>query len=144
MSGMIGVPVAAVASVFVLLSGTNTSAAAVVTAPAGRWSAPLDVAPPKIDISVSNVTYDCGHQSPIIISGEDSTVTLNGSCGEVDISGDANIVNLQTVAIIKATGGGNHITWVNGPGGSVPHIISAGGSNDIRGPGGIQIQSGRG
>jgi hypothetical protein len=89
------------------------------------------------------VTYDCGNQSPIRISGEDSTITLNGSCGEVDISGAANTVNLQTVAIIKATGTGNHITWENGPGGAVPQISNPGVSTDIKGPGGIQIRSGR-
>jgi len=142
---MIRVPVALVASMFLTLAGAlagGTSAAAVVNAPAGRWSAPLDVAPPKIDNNVSHVTYDCGNQSPIKIVGEDSTVTLNGSCGEVDISGVANTVNLQTVAIIKVTGSGNHITWENGPGGALPQLSNAGGNNDIRGPGGFQIQSG--
>jgi len=148
MSGiMIRVPVMIVTSMFLALTGAvagATSAAAVVTASAGRWSAPLDVAPPKIDISVSNATYDCGNQSPIRIAGEDATITLNGSCGEVDISGAANTVNIQTVAIIKATGSNNHITWENGPGGAIPQISNPSGSNDIRGPGGFQVQSGKG
>ncbi|WP_197694614.1 DUF3060 domain-containing protein [Mycobacterium sp. 852002-51971_SCH5477799-a] len=47
----------------------------------------------------------------------DSNVTLTGSCGEVDVSGSANTVKLQTVAIIKTTGSGNHITRQQGPGG---------------------------
>ncbi len=70
--------------------------------------------------------------------GEDSTITLNGSCGEVDVSGAANTVNLQSVAVIKATGTGNHITWERGPAGAAPQISNPGRSNDIRGPGGIQ------
>jgi hypothetical protein len=135
---------AAAPSIIALMSGASTSAATVFTAPAGHWSAPLDVAPPKVDISVSIVTYDCGDQSPIRIVGSDSTITLNGSCGEVDVAGVANTVNLQTVAIIKATGTGNHITWEKGPGGAVPQISNPGVSNDIRGPGGIPFQSGRG
>ena len=135
MSGiMIHAPVAVVTSLLVSLAGAP--------APAGRWAVPLDVAPPRIDTSVAHLTYDCGNQSPIRISSEDSTITLYGSCGEVDISGAANTVNLQTVAIIKATGSSNHITWESGPGGAVPQISNPSGSNDIRGPGGIQIHSG--
>ena len=99
---------------------------------------PLDMAPTKIDSSYSALTYDCGSQSPIRIVSEDSTITLTGSCGEVDVSGVANTVNLQTVAAIRATGAGNHITWVKGPAGGVPQISNPGGNNDIRGPGGFQ------
>ncbi|WAC92046.1 DUF3060 domain-containing protein [Mycobacterium sp. Aquia_213] len=110
----------------------------------GSASAPIniasaDAAPAKIDASFKFVTYDCGNQSPIRIVGQDSTITLNGSCGEVDVSGAANTVNLQTVAVINATGGGNHITWVKGPGGAVPQISNPGHNNDIRGPGGLQV-----
>jgi hypothetical protein len=135
---MIHTPVAVVTSLLVAFA----SAPAVAAAPAGRWSVPLDVAPPRIDSSVAHLTYDCGSQSPIRISSQDSTITLYGSCGEVDVSGAANTVNLQTVAIIKATGSSNHITWESGPGGAVPQINNPNGSNDIRGPGGIQIHSG--
>jgi hypothetical protein len=78
----------------------------------------------------------------IRIVGEDATITLDGSCGEVDVSGAANTVNLQTVAIIKATGTGNHVTWENGPGGSVPQISNPNGSNTIAGPGGFQLGGG--
>lgn len=95
--------------------------------------------PANIDISFSFATYECGNQSPIRIVGEDSTITLTGSCGEVDVSGAANTVNLQTVAAILATGTGNHITWEKAPGGGIPQIRNPGRSNDIRGPGGIQI-----
>ena len=138
MSGvMIRVPVTVVAATFVAWA-----VAAAGDRSSGRLPASLDVAPAKIDNSVSSVTYDCGNQSPIKIVGQDATVTLNGSCGEVDVSGVANTVNLQTLAIIKATGTGNHITWLKGPGGAVPQISNPGVSNDIRGPGGIQIQSG--
>ncbi|OBH53662.1 hypothetical protein A5685_13300 [Mycobacterium colombiense] len=110
----------------------------------GRWPPPLDVAPAKIDKSVSTVIYDCGNQSPINVVSIDSNVTLNGSRGEVDVSGSANTVNLQTVAIIKATGSGNHITWRQGPGAGPPRISNPGGSNSIVGPAGIQAPSGRG
>jgi hypothetical protein len=139
---MIRVRVAVVTSILVMFTGAPAAVAA--TAPAGRWSVPLDVAPPKIDISVSSVTYDCGDQSPIRIAGEDATVTLNGSCGEVDVSGAANTVNLQAVAIIKATGSSNHITWESGRGGAVPQISNPNGSNDITGPGGFQVPQGKG
>lgn len=144
MSGiLIRVPVAVAWCTIGLMSGASAVAAPVEAAPAGRWPVPLDVAPAKIDNSFSWVTYDCGNQSPIRIVGEDSNITLNGSCGEVDISGTANTVDLQTVAIIKVTGTGNHIAWENGPGGAAPQISNPGGINDIRGPGGIQIQSGK-
>ena len=135
----IRVPVTVATSV-VLVCGASTSVAG--ASPAGRWPLPLDVAPAKVDTSFSFVTYDCGSQSPIRVVGEDSTITLNGSCGEVDVTGAANTVNLQTVAIIKATGTGNHITWAKGPGGAVPQISNPNGSNSIAGPGGFQ--SGRG
>lgn len=114
--------------------------AGVASSPVGRWPAPLDVAPEKIDKSVSTVTYDCGNQSPINVVSIDSNVTLNGSCGEVDVSGSANTVNLQRVAIIKATGSGNHITWQQGPGGAAPQISNPG-SNSIVGPAGMQAPS---
>jgi hypothetical protein len=123
-----------IATSIVVMCGATTSAA--VAAPAARWPLPLDVAPAKVDTSFSAVTYDCGSQSPIRVVGEDSTITLNGSCGEVDVSGAANTVNLQSVAIIKATGTGNHITWQRGPGGAVPQISNPNGSNTIAGPGG--------
>jgi hypothetical protein len=128
----------------VLMAGVATSPEAVFASPAGRWPAPLDAAPGKIDKSVSTVTYDCGNQSPINVVSIDSNVTLNGSCGEVDVSGSANTVNLQTVAIIKVTGSGNHVTWQQGPGGAAPHISNPGGSNSIVGPAGIQAPSDRG
>lgn len=162
MSGiMIRVPVSVTAAIFVVAAGTVASDAAakyvapgiVLTggaatwpleaSPPRRWPAPLDIAPAKIDKSVSTVTYECGNQSPITVVSIDSNVTLNGSCGEVDVSGSANTVNLQTVAIIKATGSGNHITWQQGPGGAVPQISNPGGSNSIVGPAGIQAPSGR-
>ncbi|WAJ44882.1 DUF3060 domain-containing protein [Mycobacterium sp. Aquia_216] len=110
----------------------------------GSASAPgniawADAAPAKIDSSYSFLTYECGNQSPIRIVGQDSTITLNGSCGEVDVSGAANTVNLQTVAVINATGAGNHITWEKGPAGGVPRINNPGHNNDIHGPGGLQL-----
>ncbi|OBH52884.1 DUF3060 domain-containing protein [Mycobacterium sp. E2479] len=122
----------------VLMGGAATSPAGVVASPVGRWPAPLDVAPAKIDKSVATVAYDCGNQSPINVVSIDSNVTLTGSCGEVDVSGSANTVNLQTVAIIKASGSGNHITWQQGPGGAFPQISNPSGSNSIVGPAGIQ------
>ena len=162
MSGiMIRVPVSVTAAIFVVAASTVASDAAakyvapgiVLTggaatwpleaSPPRRWPAPLDIAPAKIDKSVSTVTYECGNQSPITVVSIDSNVTLNGSCGEVDVSGSANTVNLQTVAIIKATGSGNHITWQQGPSGAVPQISNPGGSNSIVGPAGIQAPSGR-
>ena len=132
------VTIAAPVSVALLGNISAPGDIALATAPAGRWPLPLDLAPAKIDSSFSFVTYDCGNQSPVRIVGEDSTITLNGSCGEVDVSGVANTVNLQTVAAILATGTGNHISWEKGPAGAVPQISNPGRSNDIRGPGGIQ------
>jgi hypothetical protein len=158
---MIRLPVSVTAAIFFVAAGTVAGDAALkhvapgivltggaatwplVASPARRWPAPLDVAPAKIDKSVSTVTYECGNQSPITVVSIDSNVTLNGSCGEVDVSGSANTVNLQTVAIIKATGSGNHITWQQGPGGAAPQISNPGGSNSIVGPGGVQAPSGR-
>jgi hypothetical protein len=126
-----------VTSMFVALAG-----AASATVAAAPGMAPQDVAPAKIGGGVSALTYDCGGQSPIEIVSLDSTITLNGSCGEVEVNGSANTVNLQTVAIIKATGTGNHITWQSGPSGAAPRISNPGGSNTIVGPGGIQTPSG--
>lgn len=158
MSGiMIRLPVSVTVAIFVVAAGPvaveHVDARIVLTggaasrsleaSPPRRWPAPLDMAPAKIDKSVSTLTYECGNQSPIIVVSIDSNVTLNGSCGEVDVSGSANTVNLQTVAIIKATGSGNHITWQQGPGGGVPQISNPGGSNSIVGPAGIQAPSGR-
>ncbi len=158
MSGIvIRVPVSVTAAIFVVAASPvavkHVAPGIVLTggaatwpleaSPPRRWPAPLDIAPAKIDKSVSTVTYECGNQSPITVVSIDSNVTLNGSCGEVDVSGSANTVNLQTVAIIKATGSGNHITWQQGPGGAVPQISNPGGSNSIVGPAGIQAPSGR-
>ncbi|WP_165762683.1 DUF3060 domain-containing protein [Mycolicibacterium vulneris] len=131
------------ATAIVLMGGAATSPPGAAGSPTGRWPVPLDIAPAKIDKSVSTVTYDCGNQSPINVVSIDSIVTLNGSCGEVDVSGSANTVNLQTVAIIKATGSGNHITWQQGPDGGRPQISNPGGSNSIVGPAGIQAPSAR-
>lgn len=155
MSGIVfGVPVTMTTAIFVAAAGatvydppTGAGATGIVLtggAVPGHWPPPLDVAPAKIDESVSTVIYDCGNQSPINVVSIDSNVTLNGSCGEVDVSGSANTVNLQAVAIIKATGSGNHITWQQGPGGGQPQISNPGGSNSIVGPAGIQAPSGRG
>lgn len=116
--------------------------AGAATTPSGGWPMPLDIAPATIDKNVTTVTYDCGNQSRINVVSIDSNVTLNGSCGEVDVSGSANTVNLQAVAVIKATGSGNHITWQQGPGGGQPQISNPGGSNSIVGPAGIQAPSG--
>jgi hypothetical protein len=143
MSGIrIRVAAAVLTSTSVALAGAWP--ATVAAAPAGHGAAPLDVAPAKIGGGVSAVTYDCGNQSPIEIVSLDSTITLNGSCREVEVNGSANTVNLQTVAFINATGTGNHITWQSGPAGAAPRISNPGKSNSIVGPGGIQKQSGTG
>ena len=127
---MIGTVIRLLAAMFTVLAGS-------ALAPSGiAWAS---AAPAKIDSSFSFVTYDCGGQSPIRIVGEDSTITLNGSCGEVDVSGTANTENLQTVAAILATGTGNHITWEKAAGAAVPKISNPSGSNDIHGPGGLQV-----
>jgi hypothetical protein len=140
---LIRVPVAVVSCTIGLMSGASAVAAPVVAEPAGRGPVPLDVAPAKIDSSFAWVTYDCGNQSPIRIVGEDSNITLTGSCGEVDISGTANTVDLQSVAIIKVTGTGtgNHVAWKTGPVAASHRSANPGGINEIRGPGGVQIQS---
>lgn len=117
-------------------TGASTSAATVVTAPAAHTPAPLVVAPPTINTSNTAVTYDCGSQSPIAIVGADSTITLTGSCGEVDVNGAHNTVNLPTVAAINANGTGNHISWQAGPNGGAPQITNNGISNTVSGPGG--------
>ena len=97
---MIGTVIRLLAAMFTVLAGS-------ALAPSGiAWAS---AAPAKIDSSFSFVTYDCGGQSPIRIVGEDSTITLNGSCGEVDVSGTANTLNLQTVAAILATSAGLRI-----------------------------------
>jgi Protein of unknown function (DUF3060) len=141
MSGItILVPATVVTSIFVAVTGASPVAAV----PTWHGAVSLDVAPAKIDGGVSAMTYDCGNQSPIEIVSLDSTITLNGSCGEVEVNGSANTVNLQTVAFINATGTGNHITWQRGPGGAAPRVSNPGKSNSIVGPGGIQTQSGTG
>jgi len=138
MSGMITrVSATVVTSMLVALAGGSSA-----TAAAAPEMVPLDVAPAKIGGGVSALIYDCGKQSPIEIVTLDSTITLNGSCGEVEVNGSANTVNLQTVASIRATGTGNHITWQSGPGGAAPRISNPGSSNSIVGPGGIQGTSG--
>lgn len=136
----ISIPATVVMSIFVALAGAPP--APVAALPAGRGAFALDVAPAKIGGGVSAVTYDCGNRSPIEIVSVDSTVTLNGSCGEVEVNGSANTVNLQTVASINATGTGNHITWQSGPGCGAPRISNPGNSNSIVGPGGVQTASG--
>lgn len=143
MSGIrMRVSVTVVTSIVVALA--SASSAKVIAAPAGHGTVPLDVAPATIGGGVSAVSYDCGNQSPIEIVSLDSNITLNGSCGEVEVNGSANTVNLQTIAIIKATGTGNHIAWQRGPGGAAPQISNRGVSNTIVGPGGVQTQSGTG
>jgi Protein of unknown function (DUF3060) len=129
------VPVTIAASILAALASAASASAATAAAPAGRWTVPLDVAPPTIGTSNASVSYDRGTQSPISIVGMNSTITLAGSRGEVDGNGTANTVNLQTVAIIRANGTGNHITWQAGPGGAVPQISNTG-INTVHGPGG--------
>jgi hypothetical protein len=132
MSGtMIRVPLTITTSIFVACATTVATAAA---APVARWPVPLDIAPPTIGTTSSTVTYDCGNQSPISIVGSNSTITLTGSCGEVDVNGAVNTVNLQTVAVIKANGTGNQITWQAGPGGTVPQVSNTGVNNTVNGP----------
>jgi Protein of unknown function (DUF3060) len=131
---MIRVPVVIATSIFGALAGACPSGAA--SAPGGRWAVPIDVAPPTISTNGGAVTYDCGNQSPISIVGANSTIALTGSCGEVDVNGTANTVNLQTVAVIKANGTGNHVRWQAGPGGTVPQISNTGINNTVNGPGG--------
>jgi hypothetical protein len=134
MSGiMIRVRIAIAMSVFAAFAA---SAATAVAAPGTRWPAPLVVAPPTIGKTSTTVSYECGNQSPITIVGSNSTITLTGSCGEVDVNGAVNTVNLQTVAVIKANGTGNHITWQAGPGGTAPQVSNTGTNNTVSGPNG--------
>jgi hypothetical protein len=133
---MIRVPVAIAASILAALAGAASASPATAAAPEGRWPAPLDVAPPTINTNGGAVTYDRGNQSPIAIVGVNTTIALTGSCGEVDVNGTANTVRLQTVAIIKANGTGNHVTWQAGPGGAVPQISNTGVNNTVNGPAG--------
>jgi hypothetical protein len=61
---MIRVPVAIAASILAVLACAAGASAATVAAPAGRWPAPLDIAPPTICTSNASASYDCGNTAP--------------------------------------------------------------------------------
>jgi hypothetical protein len=72
-----------------------------------------------------------GSQPTITINGVNSTVTLTGACGEVNVAGTNNTVHLATVAQVDATGTGNIVTWQTGPGGLSPRISNTGIRNTV-------------
>jgi hypothetical protein len=83
-------------------------------------------APAVINTADVTATYDCTGVPRISIQGADSNLTFVGSCGEVDVTGADNTVNLPAVAVISATGTDDRITWQSGPNGAVPQITNTG------------------
>lgn len=65
------------------------------------------------------------------ITGNRSTITLEGTCSEVTLVGNDNVIQTKTVGIISVTGNNNQVTWSNGVNGGTPRISRSGNDNVI-------------
>lgn len=87
--------------------------------------------PQVLDRSNETFTLDCGAGQSFSIEGNKSTITLTGSCGTVEITGNGHRVRVSSVQTldvsgndnratageagsIDVSGNGNAVTWVSG------------------------------
>jgi hypothetical protein len=76
-------------------------------------------------------TIDCRGRG-VSVMGNGNTLTLRGSCGKVDVKGNENIISVDTVQSISATGNKNRVTWNRAAEGDQPDTSDLGNGNVIR------------
>jgi hypothetical protein len=62
-------------------------------------------------------TLSCGPDDVIRIGGNGNRLTVTGNCGALEIAGNKNKVDIESVASVDVPGNDNEVTWRKGPGG---------------------------
>lgn len=73
---------------------------------------------------------DCGGNA-VQITGNDGNITLEGTCREVTLVGNDNLIQIETVGVISVTGNDNQITWASGMNNTSPQVSRSGNDNVV-------------
>lgn len=73
---------------------------------------------------------DCGGNT-VQITGNDGNINLQGTCREVVLVGNDNLIQIETVGAISVTGNDNQITWASGMKGTPPQVSQSGNDNVV-------------
>jgi hypothetical protein len=76
-------------------------------------------------------TIDCRNRD-VDLRGDGNTLTLRGDCGKLLVTGNNNVIEIDSVQAIDTPGNENRITWAKGPSRSGPKITNLGNGNTIR------------
>lgn len=71
------------------------------------------------------------NSNAVQITGNHGSITLRGTCSEVILVGNDNLVRSETVGTISVTGNNNNITWISGLQGQPPQVTRSGKDNLI-------------
>jgi hypothetical protein len=114
-------------------SAAGKPAAAPKTSAAASTSSPKSSGGPAIEVSdeKSTRTIDCRGRG-VAVLGNSNRLTLRGTCGTVDVKGNDNIISVDTVQAIAATGNHNRVTWSRAAEGEQPSVSDLGNENAIR------------
>jgi hypothetical protein len=76
-------------------------------------------------------TITCDH-AEVDVSGNMNTISVRGECDKVVVSGNHNVLKIETVAAISTPGNFNDVVWEEGVGDRQPRISNIGTKNSIR------------
>ncbi len=78
----------------------------------------------RVDKSKQVAAYSCADED-VVITGNDNTLTISGSCRNVSVTGNNNHLVLAQAQTISLPGHDNVVTWKTGS----PKLTNGGGNN---------------
>jgi hypothetical protein len=87
----------------------------------------------KLDANDSSYSYHCGGDDWVAINGNNNSITIEGDCSEIEVTGSHNKVSAESVATIRVTGNDNDVRYTSAPAGKARAAVkNRGKANTIR------------
>ena len=87
----------------------------------------------KLDANDSSYSYHCGGDDWVAINGNNNTITVQGDCALIEVTGSHNKLSSENVATIKISGHNNDVRYTGALAGKAkPAIKNNGKANTIR------------
>lgn len=87
----------------------------------------------KLDANDSSYSYHCAGDDWVAINGNNNTITIQGDCALIEVTGSHNKLSSENVATIKISGHNNDVRYTGALAGKPrPAIKNNGKANTIR------------
>lgn len=77
------------------------------------------------------LTLVCKPNAEVMISGNANKIALTGPCAKVNISGNSQVITIESAGEIAVTGNSNRVAWRTGLEGKKPKITQLGNANKV-------------